>query len=359
MLKRTALDLFCGMGGLSIGAELAGFEVLGGIDNDAVALGSYARTFRGKIALHADLLNESPEQVLRRAGTRRGDVDLLIGGPPCQPFSVYNHSRSSLDPRAKLFVKFLHYVTTLLPRMVVVENVPGLLSIADGFLWAHLVRSLRGRGYISAFRVLDASLLGVPQRRRRLVLIGSRESQDIVTILDHLGETRLPRVTVSAAFGDLPIAVGDGISYRRKPSNAFQRLMRARAGAQVHEHRGMSLGQKNLKRIAHVPPGGNWRNIPRRLLPPGMQRARPEDHTTRYGRLHRMRPSFTLLTKCDPHWGCFIHPDSDRVITIREAARLQSIPDHVRPSGTLTEQYRMIGNAVPPLLAREVLEMLQ
>jgi DNA (cytosine-5)-methyltransferase 1 len=134
--------------------------------------------------------------------------------------------------------------------------------------------------------------------------------------------------------------------------------MRDGAEGTITAHQCRKLGQANLKRIACVPPGGNWRNIPRRLLPAGMKRAKICDHTTRYGRLLSEQTAFTLLTRCDPHWGCFVHPAQDRVLTVREAARIQSIPDRVHFHGSLTDQYRHVGNAVPPLMAKAILEEL-
>jgi len=281
-----------------------------------------------------------------------------LGGPPCQAFSVYNHRRSAQDPRAALFAKLLNYVTVLQPKWVVIENVPGLLSIANGRMWSDLLRSFKACRYKSGFAILNASRLGVPQMRRRLVLVGSLKG-NVADVLNTVAQERQKQVLVGAALEDIPVKVGEGVEYACGPINSFQKLMRRRAGKFLHCHTGGSLGAANLRRMAHVPPGGNWSNIPRRLLPAGMRRAEKSDHTTRYGRLDRDQLSFTLLTKCDPHWGCFVHPSADRVITVREAARLQSIPDHVSPQGTLAARYRMIGNAVPPLLAKGILEKLQ
>jgi DNA (cytosine-5)-methyltransferase 1 len=135
--------------------------------------------------------------------------------------------------------------------------------------------------------------------------------------------------------------------------------MRKKAKRIISCHHSITLGSLNLRRIAHVPPGGNWRDIPRNLLTAGMRKAKLSDHTTRYGRLRFDQRAFTVLTKCDPHWGCFVHPVRDRVVTVREAARLQSIPDRICPVGTLSDQYKLVGNAVPPLLAKAILEKLK
>ena len=118
------------------------------------------------------------------------------------------------------------------------------------------------------------------------------------------------------------------------------------------------LGKANLDRLPHIPPGGSWRDIPFDLLPTGMKRARRSDHTKRYGRLHPEGIGSTILTKCDPHWGTYIHHEQDRIISVREAARIQSFPDKFRFFGSLTEQYEQVGNAVPPLFAKAIGEAI-
>lgn len=359
MRKPAAFDCFCGLGGLSLGAELAGFEVVGGVDADATAVTVYQRAFPNALALHSDLLQTKPRNVLRSAGISRGDVDVLLGGPPCQPYSINNHQRGTHDARCALVEMYLEFVSTLQPSWLVMENVPGFASIEGGAFLQSMLRSLRARGYYSAFEIVDATEFGVPQRRRRLVVIAGRDRQKLQLVMGELRQRRGLLVTVGDAFSDLPENADPFASYRSKPSSAFQRAMRVRASKTVQGHIASGLGPTNLARIKHVPPGGNWRNIPRRLLPPGMKRARLCDHTTRYGRLRSDKPAFTLLTKCDPHWGCYLHPTQDRVLTVREAARLQSIPDHVQFSDQLNASYRLVGNAVPPLLAKGILEIIQ
>lgn len=359
MRKPAAFDCFCGLGGLSLGADLAGFEVVGGVDADATAITVYQRTFPNALALHDDLLQTKPRIVLRSAGISRGDVDVLLGGPPCQPYSINNHQRGTHDARCALVEMYLEFVSTLRPRWLVMENVPGFASIEGGAFLQSLLRSLRARGYHSAFEIVAATEFGVPQRRRRLVVIAGRDGKKLQDAMHELRQRHGSSVTVGDALGDLPERAAPESSYRSKPSSAFQRAMRIHASNTIQGHVASGLGPTNLARIKHVPPGGNWRNIPRRLLPPGMRRARLSDHTTRYGRLRSDQPAFTLLTKCDPHWGCYLHPTQDRVLTVREAARLQSIPDRVHFSEHLNSDYRLVGNAVPPLLAKGILETLQ
>jgi DNA (cytosine-5)-methyltransferase 1 len=359
MHKPAAFDCFCGLGGLSLGADLAGFEVVGGVDADATAVAVYQRTFPKAFALHDDLLQTNPRAILRSSGMSRGDVDVLLGGPPCQPYSINNHQRGTHDARCALVETYLEFVSTLRPRWLVMENVPGFASIEGGAFLQSMLRSLRSRGYHSAFEIVAATEFGVPQRRRRLVVIAGRNRRKLQVAIRELSSRRSPLVTVGDALGDLPERAAHESSYRSKPSSAFQRAMRIRAGKSIQGHIASGLGPTNLARIKHVPPGGNWRNIPRRLLPLGMKRAKLSDHTTRYGRLRSDQPAFTLLTKCDPHWGCYLHPTQDRVLTVREAARLQSIPDRVQFVENLSVSYRMVGNAVPPLLAKGILEIIR
>ena len=164
-------------------------------------------------------------------------------------------------------------------------------------------------------------------------------------------------VTVWQAIGDLPeIENGGGKAQMtrdwRRATTVFQRLSQAGAPV-IYNHVCHSLTEVNLRRVVHIPEGGNWRDVPRELLPAGMQRARLSDHTKRYGRLHRDGFASTILTKCDPHWGAYLHPVYDRTITVREAARLQGFPDTFQFAGdAIGPQYSQVGNAVPVPLAR-------
>ncbi len=359
MANRTTFDCYCGIGGISLGAEMAGYTVLGGVDVDAVALRSFSDALPGAFALCEDLIERSATDVLAEAAIGRGDVDVLTGGPPCQPYSVFNHQRGSADARCSLAMRFLNFASVLRPRWVLMENVPGLRSVDNGAFLKDILRSLSARGYKAGSSVLDATRFGVPQRRHRLVLLGSRGSTTPEEVFRALRSQQQRCRTAAQAIGDLPDGTAEPSRYAKPASNNFQRMMRKGANGTVTAHVCGKLSSVNLERIAYVPQGGNWRDIPRRLLPAGMKRAALSHHTTRYGRLDPAKPAFTLLTRCTPHWGCFVHPTQDRVLTVREAARLQSIPDHINFHGSLTERYRHVGNAVPPLMARAIMEELQ
>ena len=146
--------------------------------------------------------------------------------------------------------------------------------------------------------------------------------------------------------------------YRVHAASEYQREMR-QGSISVHNHSAPKLGEINIERMRHIPQGGSWRDIPFDLLPDGMKRAKRSDHTKRYGRMSWNGQSSTVLTKCDIHWGAFIHPDQDRSITVREAARIQSFPDWFHFMGPRTGQFVQVGNAVPPILGKRIGQAMQ
>jgi DNA (cytosine-5)-methyltransferase 1 len=184
----------------------------------------------------------------------------------------------------------------------------------------------------------------------------------VLSDTDVRNTAKVPFINVHDAIGDFsPIGQDgnvEGANYNCDPRNAFQEYARKNSsGLKNHECSG--LGPTNMERLPHIPPGGSWRDIPHDLLPEGMKRARRSDHTKRYGRLHPEGVASTILTKCDPHWGSYIHPVEDRIISVREAARFQAFPDHIQFYGSLTEQYQQVGNAVPPLMAQAIGEAIK
>jgi DNA (cytosine-5)-methyltransferase 1 len=170
-------------------------------------------------------------------------------------------------------------------------------------------------------------------------------------------------VTVSDAIGDLPVLdMGEGSDelrrYTRQPKCDFQRLMREGSEG-VSNHYAPQLGDVNIERLKYIPQGGSWRDLPHRLLPAGMKQAKRSDHTKRYGRLDPNGLFSTILTKADLHWGAYIHPEQARTLTVRECARAQTFPDKFTFLGSRVDQYRQVGNAVPPLLAKAVAESVR
>jgi len=357
--KPTVIDLFCGAGGLSHGFMQAGYDVLLGSDIDA----TFGRTFMAShpsakfIAKPVQDLNVT--EILEATRLRSGELDVLVGGPPCQGYSVYNHQRGEHDPRAGLFKEYLRIVTGLQPRWLVMENVTGLTSISGGQLIGQIVSDIKMAGYRDVeYRILKAEDYGVPQQRRRIVFIANRVGAQIQFPEPSCDGSNKPFTTVWDAIGDLPIVTDNvdtkaPVHYAIEPANAYQKELRLRS-PWIENHFGPKLSKTNMERIRFIPQGGSWRDIPIDLLPEGMKKAKRSDHTKRYGRSRPTDLSCTILTKCDIHWGAFIHPIQNRAFTVREAARLQSFPDDFIFYGSMTEQFVQVGNAVPPLMARAV-----
>ena len=417
-------ELFCGAGGLSRGFHGRGFAPRFANDIWTLAVHNFMMNFDRKYArsggkqaeilgLPGSVEDIGTDEVLNRlpstahsGSVKHGELDVLLGGPPCQGFSVNSHTRSADDPRNFLFRHYVRILGGVAPKIFVLENVPGMLSLEGGRFFDELLAEI-GRlnlheygGYDIRFKILNAAHYGVPQERFRIVVVGTRRD-----VVDKVGNVELPEpihyslasahfkggrthtfhyaighakahmgsvqplfptsllapMSVSDAIGDLPPLVNGGgtevaTPYGRSTGlTAFQRQMRSGSKA-VLNHWARALFPPNTERVKYIPEGGDWRNIPHALLPPGMQRALRKDHTTRYGRLARDQLSGTLLTKPDPHWGTFIHYDTSqqRLITVREAARIQSFPDTHAFYGGQVDQYRLCGNAVPPLLADAV-----
>lgn len=422
----TSGELFCGAGGLSRGFHSLGFAPLFANDLWDVALHSFLMNFDAKyrasggkeqgavLALPGSIEDVDPAKILdtpMKDGTvlGTGDLDVLLGGPPCQGYSVNSHMRSVDDPRNTLFRHYVRVLRALAPKIFVFENVPGMFSLQGGMFFEELLATIRAStsrncpGYVVSYKILNAAHYGVPQERFRIVVMGTR--RDVAAAVGKVevpkpvhyslaqahfkggrsdtfhyaighrvrgiqgvlpldsGHLR-PPVTVSEAIGDLPpLTNGGGVDRRSygeepsagEPTTTFQRAMRAGA-TELANHWCRELMPPNTERVKHIPPGGDWRSIPHRLLPPGMKRALRKDHTTRYGRLDPYSLAGTLLTKPDPHWGTFLHYDlkQQRLISVREAARLQSFHDSHVFYGSQVDQYRLCGNAVPPLLAATV-----
>lgn len=362
MHNGTVVDLFCGAGGLSEGFRQAGYIVLAGLDYDDTAGRTFAATHPEARFLGGPIQNIEATDILNATGLRLGELDVLVGGPPCQGYSVYNHQRGVDDPRAGLFQQYIRIVKGLRPRWLVMENVTGLTSIAGGGLIREIKEGMHALGYVVDWKILKAEEYGVPQERRRIFFVANRIGAPIAFPDPTHGEGLKPFVTVWDAISDLP-ALKNGQSqdvekYGSLPMNAFQRELR-KGVKRLTNHSASKLSALNEARMKHIPEGGSWRDIPFNLLPEGMKRAKRSDHTKRYGRPRKTDLACTILTKCDVHWGAYIHPEQDRALTVREAARLQSFPDSFEFQGSRTEQYVQVGNAVPPLLGRTIAQAIK
>lgn len=364
--RLTAIDLFCGAGGLSEGFRQAGYTVVAGNDIEVAAGETYMATHPDAEFILGPIQDVTVERLCKAGDVRVGELDVLLGGPPCQAYSVYNHQRGMHDARANLFREYLRIVEGLKPKWVVMENVTGITSIAGGTVVQSIKDELRKLGYEVECRVLKAEEYGVPQERRRMVFIGNRLGLPVAfpePTHGPVGSGLMPFTTIWDAIGDLPVLANgekDKVAdYASEPSNWFQAYTREKACRIVLNHGAPRLSAINQARMRHIPIGGSWRDIPHELLPEGMKRAKRSDHTKRYGRMRPEGLSCTVLTKCDIHWGAYIHPYQDRAISVREAARIQAFPDSFVFQGSRTEQYVQVGNAVPPLLGRKVAEAIR
>ncbi|TAN47662.1 MAG: DNA cytosine methyltransferase [Methylococcaceae bacterium] len=380
--KLKMIDLFAGAGGLSQGLREVGFHSLYANEIKQRYSETYEANHENTIVDQRDIRKVDAGSVRKRLKLKRGELDLIAGGPPCQGFSINAPVRSSDDERNHLFKEYLRFVDEFFPRAVLIENVPGLVSFEGGITLQAILTMLEKHGYESDVKILYAPHYGVPQTRWRTIIIGLRDGQapglafpepvrqapirvnftsrfEGRNIVALPGKVELPSfVSVKDAISDLPVLKNgetgeERKKYRIAPINDFQRAMRAGSNG-IFNHEAARLSKINLERLAFIPPGGNWTSIPEKLLPKGMQRARRSDHTKRYGRVEPNGLASTILTKCDPHWGAYFHYDQDRAFTVREAARIQTFPDTFHFLGSRVEQYEQVGNAVPPLLAAAI-----
>ena len=355
MEKLNAIDLFCGAGGLSLGFQQAGFNILVGVDNEQAALDTFEYNHKGAAGLNADLSKQQAiAQILKVAGDRK--IDVIIAGPPCQGFSLTG-PRNFDDPRNKLYLAVLEMVHQYKPKGFVIENVPGMATMYDGQVKDEVLRRFVDMGYNTDCRILKACDYGVPQMRRRLVFMGIRK--DIGE--PHFPEpvfgpgTEQPYRTCRDAISDLPARVNDlgqnKDTYSGPAVTEYQKMMRGDSTV-LYNHVATNHKQFVKETIALVPEGGNYKD-----LPPGVGESR-KFHMA-WTRLDGNSPARTVDTG---HRNLF-HYEYNRIPTVRESARIQSFPDDFVFLGTRTKQDRQVGNAVPPLLgkalAEEILTIIQ
>jgi DNA (cytosine-5)-methyltransferase 1 len=354
----TSIDLFAGAGGLSEGFRMEEFQILAANDFDKDAAATYKFNHPEVNFLDGPIQNITGKDILGKANIKKGELDVLIGGPPCQAFSVYNHQRGFHDERSGLFREYIRIVEALEPKIIVMENVTGMSSVEKGRAITEIQESLIKLGYVIEHKILKAEEYGVPQERRRIIFLGVQNGYNIQWPKQtHFREGDKKFNTVWDAISDLPVLnIDEGFEegrYDNEPLSSLQKYLRKNSNY-IFNHYAPHLTPINIHRMKFIPQGGSWRDIPQDLLPDGMKRAKRSDHTKRYGRLTQEGLSSTILTRCDPHWGAYIHPTQDRTLTVREAARLQTFPDHVKFCGSRVEQYRQVGNAVPPLLGKAI-----
>ncbi len=333
---RTALDLFSGCGGLSLGLEQAGFKVVGAIELDQLAAETYAMNHQGGKLWVRDIRKVPVLEVMRELGLAPGELDLLAGCPPCQGFSTLttlNGKHRMRDERNDLVLEFLRFIRGLRPKAVMMENVPGLIRNTRS---ARLRKELHKLGYSCEMKVLNAKDFGVPQRRRRFVLMavkGKNVQIDFAPCLEK-------EVTVREALGTLK-----------------GRTRRDQLHHMLHKP-----SAKVLTRIQRIPKDGGSRNDLGRRYQLDCHK-RNDGFKDIYGRMHWDKPSPTITGGCfNPSKGRFLHPSKDRPISMREAAVLQSFPVDYKFStrrGKIAVA-QMIGNALPPeFIRRQAVHLIE
>ncbi len=354
--RPTAVDLFAGAGGLSLGLQDAGFSVLVGADSDRTCVQTHVANLRG-LGYLGDL-SDPGELLAHLSAWGISTVDLVAGGVPCQPFSRAGHSklrslitqgtRSEDDPRTHLWSSFLTVVQALQPRAVLLENVPDLATWDDGAVLIGFREGLRDLGYWSDARLVDAHAHGVPQHRARLFIVGLHHRETFSW------PERSAKTTVRDAIGDLPEVPGgqreEVLPYQGSPGTELQRRLRRGVAtdqrAMIHDHMTRAVRPDDAEAFALMRPGQTYDDLPEHL-----RRYRSDIFTDKYNRLEwdELGRTITAHIAKDGYW--YIHPSQDRTLSIREAARLQTFPDWYRFAGQPSLRYRQIGNAVPPLLA--------
>ena len=345
------IDLFCGCGGLSEGFCLAGFDCVGGIDFNQAAIDTFNANFPGAKGICADLLLMDTESILEQYGDL-SDVDVIIGGPPCQGFSAANRYKTEgEDPRNRLFFEFVKFVDLARPKAVVIENVRGIVTSNKGYAKDRIYEIFESRGYKVSHRILDASDYGVPQRRLRNFFVMLKEELFDFDSIKMCEST----VSVKEAIGELYgfENCGEGVKhFSLGPKTEYQRYLRSSDNVLIN-HDIRYPAEIVQRRISFVPQGGNWQDVPADMWPSN----RENRHSSAYKRLEEDKPSVTIDTG-NSHSNYF-HPIFNRIPTVREAARLQSFPDDFVFAGNRSEQYRQVGNAVPPLLAKAIAEAIK
>ena len=350
--KPILIDLFCGCGGFSKGFENAGFDIALGIDSWKDATITYQHNFPNAIVLNQDITTVTGEVLLNRLkNMSTEDIDVIIGGPPCQGFSL-SGKRMLDDPRNKLYKSFVEVVSEIKPKVFVMENVPGLIRLFDGKVKEEILNDFSSLGYEVEMQLLSADNFGVPQQRKRVFFVGLNKEKvhNTKTFIfprptHGIGETLSPPITCEQAISDLDfvpddIALPECMDYKLPSQSEYQKLMRDGSTA-IYNH-SITLHKERTKEIiAMVPDGGNYKDLPQELW--GIRKV-----NIAWTRMNSQKPCFTIDTGHNHHF----HYKENRVPSVRESARIQSFSDTFKFIGIRTSQLKQVGNAVPPILAQ-------
>ena len=328
-MHNSIVSLFSGGGGLDLGFKRAGFNIIWAIDNNKDAVRAYKRNVGSEIVC-GDIATVNIDEIPH--------ADMVIGGPPCQSFSLAGN-RHCDDKRGQLVWRYLDILEKISPEAFLFENVVGLMSAKDkegNKILDNLLKTFGEIGYHVTWKLVNAADYGVPQMRKRIIIVGLKKGNfefPEITHNENGTDGKKKYVSVKEAIGDLP---------------------EAGTKTNLSEHGYPTMSNLDKYICSHVKPGGNYMDLPDDVPSVRIQRLKKEGgHTTCYGRMSPDKPSYTVNTYFNrPNVGCNIHYASDRIITLREAMRLQTFPDDYE-FDTKSKQGKnlIIGNAVPPLLA--------
>ena len=342
----TGIDLFAGVGGMTKGALQAGIDVKFAVESDMYAASAYQNN-NPHTEVFSDDIRKLTSQKIKRI-PRGSSGTIVFGGPPCQGFSYSNtRTRGAHNKNNWLFEHFVRVVNVWNPDFLVLENVQGIVNTAGGLICKVVLDRLGQLGYELTYGTLDARDFGVPQRRSRFFVIGSRSKR-----IELPPKSSLQPTNVKDAISDLPNlengASKSWLSYGAAQPSAYAKELR-RNNCGCSSHLVTMNSERVIRRYKFVPPGGNWEDIPSKMMDNYKDRNRC--HTGIYHRLSYDRPSVVIGNY---RKNMLIHPSEDRGLSVREAARIQSFPDSYEFAGTIGFQQQQVGNAVPPLLARAV-----
>lgn len=352
-----AVDLFSGAGGLSEGLKNAGFDVRLAVDSDYYSCLVYGENHRVPPICKDIQEIKRFEYLLKAVDLKKREVDLIAGGPPCQGFSIANKiTRSEDNEKNKLVMEFVRIVKEIHPPAFIMENVTGLMSISEGSFINEVISDFEDAGYTLSKEALNAADYGVPQMRNRIFIVGMQHGRYVFPMPSHgpKSKNKKPIVSVrNAILGDLPElngSAGERMSaYSAPPQNKFQKHLRLGC-TRIYDHIVTKNNETVKRRISAIPPGASLCD----LIESGELAEDliiTVDHKSVYRRLSSDLPSVTIGNF---RKAMLIHPAENRLLSLREAARLQSFPDKYRFSRGISHMQQLIGNSVPPLLSKKV-----
>ena len=361
----NAVSLFSGCGGCSLGLKQAGFLVKLAVDTDEKACESYAKNIGCDLIWSVDLSQVTPEQLLARSRISLSELNLIVGGPPCQGFSSAG-AKDWADPRNRLLKKFVDIIIDLKPTWFIMENVEGLLTSKEGFYLISAIASFLEAGYWVRAEKIYMERYGLPQKRKRIFIVGNLEEcyfEFPRYFCDYSEQLSLfaqqPHCSILDAIGDLPNPSQSGVVFYDKSAQCdYQAHLRQADNQPILHHKIKSVNGITQERINRLIPGGTMKDLPSHLqhasyqkralrrVMDGMPTEKRGGAPNGLKRLLSDQPSLTI-TSASPNE--FVHPSQNRLLTLRECARIQSFPDWYEFQGSWTSIASQIGNAIPPL----------